>query len=72
MDIVFGLPKDVHGNTIIVLFVERLSRMAHLATVPDSIDDQGTAQMFIDLVSRQHRLPVAIVSHRDFHFTSKF
>ena len=48
MDFVFGLPKDGHGNTGIVVFVDRLSKMAHMAAVPDSIDGEGTAQLFID------------------------
>ena len=43
MDVVFGLPKDCDGNTGIVVFVDRLIKMAHLAAVPDSIDGKGTA-----------------------------
>ena len=38
MNFLFGLPKDVHGNIDIVVFVDRLSKMAHLVTVMDSID----------------------------------
>ena len=72
MDFVFGLPKDSEGNTGIVVFVDRLSKMAHLAAVPDSIDGEGTAQLFIDRVFRQHGLPLAIVSDRDPRFTSSF
>ena len=72
MDFLFGLPKDSHGNTGIVVFVDRLSKMTHSAAVPDSIDGQDTAQMFIDRVFRQHGLPVAIISDRDPRFTSKF
>jgi hypothetical protein len=36
LDFVFGLPKDSEGNTGIVVFVDRLSKMAHLAAVPDT------------------------------------
>ena len=54
MDFVFGLPKDGHGSTGIVVFVYRLSKMAHLAAVPDSIDGEVTAQLFVDRVFRQH------------------
>ena len=46
--------------------------MALLAAVPDSIDDEGTALLFIDRVFRQHRLPLSIVSDRDPRFTGKF
>ena len=72
MDFVFDLPKDVHGNTGIVVFVDQLRKMAHLAAVPDSIEDIGTAQLSIDRAFRRHGLPVAIVSYRDTRFTSKF
>ena len=50
MDFVFGLPKDSECNTCIVVSVGRLSKMAHLAVVPDSIDAEGTAKLFIDRV----------------------
>ena len=46
--------------------------MDHLAAVPISIDGNGTAMLFIDRVFRQHGLPLAIISNRDFRFTSKF
>ena len=72
MNSVFGLPKDAHGNTGIVVFVDRLSKMDHVAAVSESIDGQGTAKLFIYRVLRQHGLPVAIVSDRDPRFTSKF
>uniref|UniRef100_A0AAV1UYI6 Integrase catalytic domain-containing protein n=1 Tax=Peronospora matthiolae TaxID=2874970 RepID=A0AAV1UYI6_9STRA len=72
MDFVFGRPKDLEGNTGIEVFVDRLSKMAYLAAVPDSIDVEGTAKLFIDRVFRQHGLPVAIVSDRDPRFTGKF
>ncbi|KAG3157649.1 hypothetical protein PI126_g8210 [Phytophthora idaei] len=72
MDFVFGLPKDKAGNTGIVVFVDRLSKMAHLAAVPDTIDGEGTASLFLDRVFRQHGLPKQIVSDRDPRFTAKF
>ena len=72
MDFVFGLPKDSQGNTGIVVFIDGSSKMTHLATLPDSIDGQGTAQLFIERMFRQHGLPVTRVSDRDPCFTSKF
>ena len=72
MDFVFGLPKDSAGHTGIVVFVDRLSKMTHLAAVPATIDGEGTAKLFIDRVFRQHGLPMAIVSDRDPRFTGKF
>ena len=72
MDFVFGLPRDRDGNTGIVVFVDRLSKMDHLAAAPETIDGKSTAQMFIDRVYRHHGLPLAIVSDRDPRFTRKF
>ena len=43
MDFLFVLPKDSEGNTCIVVFIDRLSKMAYLAAVLDSIDGEGTA-----------------------------
>ena len=72
MDLMFGLPKISYGNTGVAVFVERLSKMAHLAEVPDSIDGEGTATLFIDRVFRQHSLPLAIISDREPRFAGKF
>ena len=72
MDFVFGLPKDKAGNTGVVVFVDRLSKMAHLSAVPDTVDGEATARLFLDRVFRQHGLPEAIVSDRDPRFTAKF
>ena len=72
MDFVFGIPKDCDVNTGIVVFVDRLSKMDHLAAVPESIDGKGTAMLLIDRVFRQHGLPLLIISDRDPRFTGKF
>ncbi|GMF49850.1 unnamed protein product [Phytophthora fragariaefolia] len=72
MDFVFGLPPDAADNTGVVIFVDRLSKMAHLVAVPDTIDGEGTTSLFLDRVFRQHGLPEAVVSDRDPRFTGKF
>ena len=72
MDFVFGLPKDCQGNTSIVVFVDRLSKMAHLEALPNSYDGKGAFTLFIDRVFRQQRLPLEIISNRDPRFTGKF
>lgn len=72
MEFLFGLPKDSAGNAGIVVFVDRLRKMADLVAVPDAIDGEGTATLFIDRVFRQHGFPLAIVLDRDLRFTGKF
>ncbi|OWZ00916.1 Pol Polyprotein [Phytophthora megakarya] len=71
MNFVFGLPEDSDSNTGVVL-VDRLSKMAHLAVVPDTIDGKGTATLFMDRIFCQHGLPEAIASDRDPRFMSDF
>ncbi|KAG2787461.1 hypothetical protein PC129_g9804 [Phytophthora cactorum] len=65
MAFVFGIPKDKAGNTGIVVFVDRLSKMAH------TIDGESTALLFLERVFPQDGLPEANVSDRDPRFTAK-
>ncbi|OWZ19576.1 Pol Polyprotein [Phytophthora megakarya] len=62
MDFVFGLPEDSDGTTGV--------QDGSLAAVPDTIDDKGTATLFMDRVFRQHGPPESIVLDRDPRFTS--
>ncbi|POM58294.1 Pol protein [Phytophthora palmivora] len=60
LDFVFDLAVDDKGNTGILAFVCRLSKMVHLAP------------LFLDSVFRYHGLPETIVSDRDSRFTGAF
>ena len=51
MDCVFGSLDDGDGNTGIVVFVERLSKVVHLADITNSIDGKGSATLYIERVS---------------------
>ncbi|KAG2852205.1 hypothetical protein PC118_g18876 [Phytophthora cactorum] len=72
LDFVFGLPADDHGNTGILVFVCRLSKMVHLASVPDTVTGEHAARLFVDGVFRHHGLPETFVSDRDPRFTAAF
>ena len=50
INFMFGLSKDSYVNMGIVVFVDRLCKIAHLAAVPDTIDGEGTATLIIDRV----------------------
>ncbi|KAG4048935.1 hypothetical protein PC123_g15765 [Phytophthora cactorum] len=69
---VFGLPADDHRNTSILVFVCRLSKMVHLAPVPDTVTGEHAARLFVDGVFRHHGLPETFVSDRDSRFTAAF
>ncbi|POM58080.1 Putative retroelement [Phytophthora palmivora] len=72
LDFVFGLPADDRGNTGILVFVCRLSKMVHLAPVRDKVTGKQAAQLLLDSVLRYHGLPETIVSDRDPRFTGAF
>jgi hypothetical protein len=72
MDFVFGLPPDAKRRTGVVVFVDRFSKMVHLAAVPKTITGAQTARLFIDIVFRSHGMPREIVSDRDPRFVGRF
>ena len=72
MNFVFDLPKDMDGNTNIVVFVDRCSNMAQLAGGAGHDRWCWYAKLFINRVVCQHRLPLVIMLDRDPRFTSKF
>ncbi|GMF22894.1 unnamed protein product [Phytophthora fragariaefolia] len=72
LDFVFGLAVDDHGNTGILVFVCRLSKMMHLAPVHDTVTGEQAARPFVDCVFPHHGLPETIVSDRDPRFTAAF
>ncbi|KAG2888322.1 hypothetical protein PC119_g19788 [Phytophthora cactorum] len=72
LDFVFGLPADDHGNTGILVLVCRLSKMVHLAPVPDTVTGEQAARLFVDGVFRHLGLPETLVSDRNPRFTAAF
>ena len=72
MDFIFGLPPDARQRDGVVVFVDRFSKMAHMAPVSQNITAEETALLFIDVVFRHHGLPETIVSDRDPRFTALF
>uniref|UniRef100_H3G753 Integrase catalytic domain-containing protein n=1 Tax=Phytophthora ramorum TaxID=164328 RepID=H3G753_PHYRM len=56
----------------IVVFVDRFSKTVHLAAVPAEVTAKQTACLFVDLVFRNHGMPLDIVSDRDPRFTARF
>ncbi|KAG3125257.1 hypothetical protein PI126_g22851 [Phytophthora idaei] len=72
MDFVFGLPPDSKRRTGVVVFVDRFSKMVHLAAVPAEVTAVQTARLFADMVVKHHGMPHDIVSDRDPRFTARF
>lgn len=70
LDFITQLPETASGNTQIVVFVDRLTKMTHLAAMPTNATALDVAICFRHNVFRLHGLPRDIVSDRDAKFTS--
>lgn len=68
MDFAFGFPDDSARNTGIVVFVDRLSKMAHVAPARTHITAETTACHVLEHIFRHHGLAESIVSDRDPRF----
>ncbi|POM70649.1 Reverse transcriptase [Phytophthora palmivora] len=72
MDFVFGLPRDSKWKTGIAVFVDRFSKMYHLAADSAQVTSEQTARLFVDMVFKHHEMPSDFVSDRDPRFTVRF
>lgn len=72
MDLIVSLPQTSAGFTAIAVFVDRLSKMTHLAPCRDDTSAETLAEIFVQNVFKLHGLPSQIVSDRDPRFTGKF
>ncbi|POM76544.1 Pol protein [Phytophthora palmivora] len=68
LDFAFDLPVDGKGNTSILVFICRFSKMAHLVSVRDKVIRTRAVQLLLDSVFRYHGLLKTIVSDRDPRF----
>ena len=71
MDLVTDLSKP-NGYTAIVVFVDKLTKMVHLAPCTKEVTAMEYARLFVDHVFQLHGLPEVIISNLDPHFTGKF
>ena len=76
MNFVTGLPlfADWKGDSydLILVIVDRLTKMVHYKPVKVNIDALGLAEVIIDMVVWFHGLPDSIVTNKGSLFTSKF
>lgn len=72
MNFVFGLPPDRQKRAGVVVFVDLLSKMVHLASVRATVTAEATAKIFLGVMFRHHRSPGNIVSDRDPRLMSAF
>ena len=56
----------------IAVFVDKLTKMVHLACCTEEVTAMEYATLVVDHVLRLHGLPEVIIFDRDPHFTGKF
>jgi hypothetical protein len=72
MDMVVDLPQTEAGSDSITVFVDRLTKMVHLAPCRKTDTAKDVVQLFISNVFRLHGMPQHMVTDRDPKFTSIF
>ena len=72
MDYITHLPKTPRGHDAIAVFVDRLTKMVHLAPTTSDVTAEGTARLYVDHVVRLHGVPNTIITDRGSTFNNKF
>lgn len=72
MDLITHLPKSLHGNDCIVVFVDRLTKQFHAVATVTEVSAVELVSIFFREVVRHHGVPSTIVSDRDPRFTAHF
>jgi len=72
MDMKSGYDKTTRGNDAAWVFVDKLTRRAHIVPCNKSHDTPALARMYMDNVVRHHGVPRRIISDRDPKMTAKF
>ncbi|KAL1919204.1 uncharacterized protein VTP21DRAFT_2586 [Calcarisporiella thermophila] len=72
MDLITHLPKSKRGHDAIIVFVDRLSKMAHFVATNTTANAATIAKIFFEVIFRLHGIPQTIISDRDPRFISNF
>ena len=72
LNFMIGMPPDHTGMTGLVCFVDRLSKVVHLAPCSTKVTGKEEAFLFLDHMNRLQRISESIVSDRDPRFMSGF
>jgi hypothetical protein len=71
VDLITGLPES-QGYNVIMVVVDRLSKLIHVLPTTDTVTSEGIARLFRDSVWKHHGLPQQVISDRGPQFVSRF
>jgi len=72
LDFITGLPRTSRGHDSILVFIDKLTKMVHLAPCKKTITAKEASHLFTKHVWSQHGSPLRLISDRDKLFTSDF
>ena len=72
MDFLGPLPLSKSGKDMILVVIDRLTKMAHFIPTFSNVTSKQVAELFLENIFRYHGMPRNIVSDRDPKFTAKF
>ena len=72
MDYLGSVPMSKSGHDMILIVVDRLTKMAHFIPTTTKVTAKETAELFLRYIFQYHGLPDNIISDRDPKFTSHF
>eukprot|EP00798_Chlamydomonas_sp_ICE-L_P001723 gene1723-biopygen14553 len=70
--LITALPPTTSGHDAIAVFVDKLSKMVHVAPCSTTVSAVGFAAIYLDTVVRHHGIPKKLLSDRDARFTGHF
>ncbi|MDN6032870.1 MAG: transposase family protein, partial [Lactococcus lactis] len=72
MDFVTGIPKTISGYDMIMVIVDRFSKMAHFIPTDKSLTAERCARLFVECCLKHHGVPRRLVSDKDVRFMNRF
>ncbi|GJP79414.1 hypothetical protein CLOP_g9648 [Closterium sp. NIES-67] len=72
LDFITGLPPTSRGQDVILVVIDKFSKMGHFISTHTTTRTEETAQLFVRYIISQHGIPTTLISDRDPKFTSKF
>jgi hypothetical protein len=72
MDLITALPPTLTGFDAVAVFVDKLSKMTHIAACKTAISATEFARLYLDTVVKHHGLTEKMLSDRDARFTGHF